>query len=47
MSHQLAELMGGSLSYVYEDGSVFRFTLPTSDTQNGSELRSGARTALS
>jgi signal transduction histidine kinase len=30
VSRQLAHLMGGSLEYHYDDGSVFRLTLPTS-----------------
>ena len=32
VSRQLANLMGGSLEYVYDEGSVFRLTLPAATT---------------
>ncbi len=37
VSRQLARLMAGSLEYLYEEGSVFRLTLPGATRRPGSE----------
>ncbi len=41
VSRQLAELMGGSLTYLHGDGSTFRLTLPAHTTEQAQEPPAG------
>lgn len=43
VSHQLAQLMGGSLTYGYDQGSVFRLRLPVARTGRRDTDTDGAR----
>ena len=43
VSRQLAGLMGGSLEYLYDGGSVFRLTLPAATRQPAVEQLENAR----